>query len=128
MGILDSALSPYNNDLHLSNLVGIPCLALHGSADDNVTPRHSRLQAGIVDAWQAKRGHVEVVEVKGKGHWWDGLLREPRVAEFIERVMRAPKRKWDDERNMGFTLTAANPDESGERAGIKIVEVETPGR
>lgn len=128
MGILLSSLSPYNNDLHLSNLVGIPCLALHGGADSNVPPRHSRAYASIIDSWQHDSSSVEVVEVPGEDHWWEGMMGNPRVQAFIERVLSRDKPDWDAERKMGFTLSAAVPEENGGRAGIRIVEVDTPGR
>lgn len=128
MGILMSSLSPYNNDLHLSNLVGIPCLALHGGSDGNVPPRHSRAYASIIDAWQHDASAVEIVEVPGEDHWWNGMIRHPKVLAFIRRVLSTAKPDWDAERKMGFTLTAVTPEENGGRAGIRIVEVDTPGR
>lgn len=128
MGILQSSLSPYNNDLHLSNLVHIPCLALHGGADSNVPPRHSRSYANLISSWQHDKDAVEVIEVPGKDHWWEGMMEHPRVKTFIERVLNAPDRSWEDDRKHGFTLTSAIPEEGGGRAGIRIVELDTPGR
>jgi len=128
MGVLSAALSPYNNDLYLSNLVHVPCLALHGGADTNVPPRHSRAYAEIISSWQHDKSAVEVVEVEGKDHWWDGMMRHPQIAAFIQRVIESGKRSWEEERRSGYTLTTACPDESGGRAGIRIVELETPGR
>jgi len=128
MGVLSASLSPYNNDLYLSNLAHIPCLALHGGSDSNVPPRHSRSHANIISSWQHDKSAVEVVEVKGKDHWWEGMMRHPRVDSFIKKVFEGAKRDWDEERLKGFTLTTACPDESGGRAGIRIAELETPGR
>ncbi|CAG8618148.1 11376_t:CDS:10, partial [Acaulospora colombiana] len=42
-GVLESAISEFNNDLYSSNLVGIPLLARTGGDDDNVPPTHSRM-------------------------------------------------------------------------------------
>lgn len=128
MGVLSSSLSPYNNDLYLSNLAHIPCLAIHGGSDTNVLTRHSRSYANIISSWQHDRGAVEFVEVKGEDHWWEGMMRHPRVEAFVKMVIESERRNWDKERRNGFTLTTACPDESGGRAGIRIAELETPGR
>ena len=128
MGVLHASLTPYNNDLHLSNLVHIPVLALHGSSDGNVPPRHSRLQASIVDSWAGKSDRVKFVEVEGQDHWWPGMFETPEVKECIHELQRAPKRSWKEIREEGFTLTCGNPDECGGLAGIRITELVTPGR
>jgi hypothetical protein len=94
----------------------------------NVTPRHSRSYAAIISAWQHDKDAVEVVEVPGKDHWWGGMFQHPKVLAFLEKVMKSPKPGWDEERKMGFTLTAVTPEENGGRAGIRIVEVVTPGK
>ena len=128
MGILQASLSPYNNDLHLSNIVHIPAMALHGGSDSNVPPRHSRAIASVIAGWQGQTNAIEVVEVKGKDHWWDGMLDHPEVLRFIERALELEPRSWDDERRHGFTLTSLIPEESSGRAGIRIVELDVPGR
>ena len=124
MGILMASLSPYNNDLHLSNLAHVPLLAIHGGADDNVPPRHSRSQVALLSAWQG-RDSVKLVEVPGKPHFWEEIFHAKHVDEFIDNI---PERTWDDDRKNGFTLTTANPEECGGRAGIRIVELDIPGR
>jgi dipeptidyl aminopeptidase/acylaminoacyl peptidase len=55
MGILHSALTPYDNDLYASNLVHLPVLAIHGEEDDNVPVTHSRLQVDLLDSWRGER-------------------------------------------------------------------------
>jgi hypothetical protein len=126
MGILLSALTPYNNDLHLTNLVNIPALAVHGSIDGNVPPRHGRSYAAILSSLAGHVGSVNVAEVDGENHWWDDVFREPVVKTFIRQHLK--KATWDEDRSRGFTLTCGNPSECGSRAGIRIVEVITPGR
>ncbi|KAK4687850.1 hypothetical protein P7C73_g2265, partial [Tremellales sp. Uapishka_1] len=128
MGIVMSALTPYNNDLYLSNLVHLPILIIQGAADNNVPPRHSRAIASILSAWEGKQAssNVTLVEVPKMGHWWDTVLDNDAVKDFIRNL---PKRqRTEEDLKRGFTLTTANPDESGGRAGIRIRELETPGR
>lgn len=128
MGILFASLTPYNNDLYASNLAHIPVLAVHGSDDDNVPPRHSRQHIALVEAWAHSQKDCELVEVPKKGHWWDEVLSLPEVFEFISKTSKAPERNWEDDRKRGFTLTTANPDECGGRSGVRILELKVPGR
>ncbi|WVW83889.1 hypothetical protein I302_105911 [Kwoniella bestiolae CBS 10118] len=128
LGILSSSLSPYNNDLYLSNLVDIPILVIHGAEDDNVPPRHSRSYLSMLSSWAGEQdgGVVKYLEMPKKRHWWDDVIRSNDVVQFIKNL---PSRKsWDGQRKKGFTLTTANPQESGGRAGIRIVELDIPGR
>lgn len=125
-GVLMSALSPYNNDLYASNLASVPILAIHGGADDNVPPRHGRAHVALVSAWTRSGADIKFVEFKGKDHYWPGIFREDVVKEFIASL--PPKRSIDEVRKAGFTLATANPDESGGKGGIKIIELLTPGR
>jgi len=128
LGILSASLTPYNNDLYLSNLAHVPCIALHGGADGNVPPRHSRIYASTINSWSKDKDAVEVVEVEGKDHWWDGILNHPRVSDFIRGVIGTKRRSFGDERRKGFTLTTACVEETGYKAGTRVVELETPGK
>jgi len=49
--ILESSLTPDDNDLHLSNLVDTPVLAIHGGDDENVPVWHSREAVSILQTW-----------------------------------------------------------------------------
>ncbi|KIR74352.1 hypothetical protein I310_01959 [Cryptococcus deuterogattii CA1014] len=127
MGILFSSLAPYHNDLHSSNLSDIPILAVHGADDDNVPARHSRAHAALISSWAGEKDSmVKVLEVSKKGHWWDDVLCSSAVVDFIQKL--PPRQSWDEQRKKGYTLTTANPQECGGRAGIRIVELDTPGR
>ncbi|OWZ69635.1 hypothetical protein AYX14_04968 [Cryptococcus neoformans] len=127
MGILLSSLAPYHNDLHSSNLSDIPILAIHGADDDNVPPRHSRAHAALVSSWAGEKdSSIKVLEIPKRGHWWDDVLSSSDVVDFIQKL--PPRQSWDEQRKKGYTLTTANPQECGGRAGIRIVELDTPGR
>jgi hypothetical protein len=128
MGILRSALTPYDNDLYASNLAHVPILAIHGSDDDNVPTWHSREHVALVQAWtkQTQTLSITLLEVPKKGHWWDDILKLEEVNRFIDAL--PTKVTMEQDRSRGFTLTTANPQESGGRAGIRIVELDIPGR
>lgn len=132
MGILQTALTPYNNDLYASNLAHLPILAIHGTDDDNVPPRHSREHVALIQAWQGNCDNTKMlVEVPRKGHWWDDVLKLQEVYEFIDKVQKLPQipnERWKEDRLRGFTLTTANPDECGSRSGVRITELRAPGK
>ena len=126
MGILMSSLTPCNNDLYTSNLTHLPVLAVHGTDDDNVPPWHGREHVALISAWEGEQCAVKMFEVPNRSHWWNDVFRETEVLRWIAELPE--KRTWDEERKTGFTLTTANPMETGGRAGIRIIESEIPGR
>jgi dipeptidyl aminopeptidase/acylaminoacyl peptidase len=44
-------LTPFDNELHASNLYATPILAQHGTEDDNVPVYHSRRLVEVTNAW-----------------------------------------------------------------------------
>jgi hypothetical protein len=72
-------------------------------------------------------------EVAGKSHWWPDVFHSKTVAKFLGDLPGQPSFQVEIESLMtllreGFTVTTANPQESGGLGGIRIVELETPGR
>ena len=49
--VLETALTPDDNDLFLSNLAHIPVLAIHGGDDDNVPAWHGREYVSTLRTW-----------------------------------------------------------------------------
>lgn len=64
------------------------------------------------------------------GHWYDGILSEQDVQDSIQAVVSAEMNPgWPTPSSpKRFTLTSANPSESGSKFGWKIGEIEIPGR
>jgi predicted esterase len=54
-----SALTPFDNDVHASNVADIPILVRHGTDDDNVPIYHSRVLTAIVNAWARNQSMIE---------------------------------------------------------------------
>jgi predicted esterase len=54
-----SALAPFDNDLHASNIANVPILVRHGAEDDNVPVYHSRVFRAVIDAWVRNQSTVE---------------------------------------------------------------------
>ncbi|ORY88575.1 hypothetical protein BCR35DRAFT_276583, partial [Leucosporidium creatinivorum] len=127
-GILSAGLSPFDEDLYASNLVGILILNRHGAEDDNVPVQHSRQLVSIIDEWSRGNSSTIYSEVSGAGHWFDEVLNAPIVNRFLDHLISHSNRSQLLTNALEFTLTTANPDESGSKLGFRILELEAPGR
>ncbi|KAF7983084.1 hypothetical protein HWV62_24005 [Athelia sp. TMB] len=123
--ILDTALTPDDNDLFMSNLVDTPILAIHGGADDNVPAWHSRELVDVLKTWN-ERADVTFHEIPEQPHWWPTVLNTKEVKAFIDRVSRSVGIEHDY--SSTFTLTVAIPSASGSLHGWRIESLQTPGR
>ncbi|TFK42788.1 hypothetical protein BDQ12DRAFT_293178 [Crucibulum laeve] len=119
--VLESSLTPDDNDVHLSNLADIPVLAVHGGIDGNVPVWHSRELVGIVKTW-ASHANITLREDVGKNHWYPSVFDNPAVQAFLNDLpdhhQRPPK----------FTITVSEPQISGSLFGFSIVNLNVPGR
>ncbi|KAH8829622.1 hypothetical protein DL96DRAFT_1792502 [Flagelloscypha sp. PMI_526] len=121
--ILDTSLTPDDNDLHLSNLVNTPILAIHGGDDDNVPTWHSREAFNVLKAWNT-HANVTYKEDAGQLHWYNGVVDNKESRTFIDNLLHHQQSKeW-----VSFTLTVSIPAEQGSLHGIRILELEMPGR
>ncbi|KAJ7074338.1 hypothetical protein C8F01DRAFT_1043491 [Mycena amicta] len=123
--ILETSLTPDDNDLFLSNLVDTPIFAIHGGADDNVPVWHSREAVGILKTWNAK-ANATFREDPGMQHWYPEILDNDQVQSFVHEIFSS--RKNLSRANTSFTLTVAIPAESGSLHGLRIDCLVTPGR
>lgn len=129
-GILTASLTSFDNDLYASDLVGIPILARHGANDDNVPVYHSREMVSAVQFWSKRSNSSSTIsysEVPDRGHWFDEVFDDPVVLDFIDKLLLNEKASTPTE-YLEFTLTTANPDETGSKYGFRIMELDTPGR
>ncbi|KAF8556922.1 hypothetical protein OG21DRAFT_1505960 [Imleria badia] len=127
--ILDSSLTPDDNDLFLGNLVGKPVLALNGGEDDNVPPWQTREQVGVLKTWDPK-ADVTYHEDPGQPHWYPDVLLNKRVQDFLDRVYfssSSPELAGQARKTASLTLTVAVPAESGSLNGWQIHALKTPG-
>ncbi|KAJ7285998.1 hypothetical protein C8J57DRAFT_1286459 [Mycena rebaudengoi] len=124
--ILESSLTPDDNDLFLSNLVDTPVLAIHGGNDNNVPVWHSREAVSVLQAWNADV-NVTFREDAGQLHWYPSVLKNDQVQSFLDALLRQPSSQHKP-RSKTFTLTVAVPFESGSLHGWKIEALEVPGR
>lgn len=126
MGVLQSSLTPYNNEIYVSNLASVPMVVVHGAEDDNVPAHHSRTYVETLRDWGKKAADVTYVEVPKKGHVWDGILTHPTIVKFLHNLPE--KKDVFEVRDAGFSIACANPDEMGAKGAIRILELAVPGR
>ncbi|KAF7359398.1 Transmembrane protein [Mycena sanguinolenta] len=121
--ILESSLTPDDNDLFLSNLVDMPVLAVHGGNDDNVPVWHSREAVNVLLSWNAE---ANVTEDPRQLHWYPSVLKNNQVQTFLDDVLQKASHRRP--RSKTFTLTVAVPAESGSLHGWRIERLSVPGR
>lgn len=121
--ILHAARANYRHELLVENLVGIPILQQHGSADDNVPVYHSRLMNTLL----AQIGQqANYSELPGKGHWFDGSMTTQPMKDFYSRFLRcemSPKQVLKQ-----FSFVVPNSHDMGSRQGIFVEQLSTPDR
>ncbi|KAF9228756.1 alpha/beta-hydrolase [Gyrodon lividus] len=131
--VLDSSLTPDDNDLFLGNLVGMPVLAIHGGADDNVPPWHTREQVGTLKTWRSGADVTCVLlpfvyhEDPGQPHWYFDILFNKHVQIFLDRHVYTEAANSQEGETKSFTLTVAVPAESGSMDGWQICALNVPG-
>ncbi|KAH9925275.1 uncharacterized protein B0H18DRAFT_1170833 [Fomitopsis serialis] len=112
--ILETALTPDDNDLFLSNLAHTRILAIHGGDDENVPTWHSRAYVSTLKTWNAD-APVKLREDPGELH---GTRGETGLATSVG-FGPSPD---------SFTLTVSIPAESGSLHGWRIHQLLVPGR
>jgi len=122
--ILESSLTPDDNDLFISNLVDTPILAIHGGEDENVPVWNTRELIGILHAWNPAT-NVRLREDPGKGHLYPSVLNNSEVESFINEMAEPGDRRVQSD---AFTLTVTIPAESGPLHGWSITHLRIPGR
>ncbi|KAI9056689.1 hypothetical protein FKP32DRAFT_1682226 [Trametes sanguinea] len=125
--ILDSSLTPDDNDLFLSNLVDTPMLAIHGGDDDNVPVWHTREAVSVLKTWNPD-ANVTFREDPGEPHWYPTVFANEQVQSFVSSTLQSTSNPDNAMVSPSFTLTVAVPSDSGSLHGWSIVSLTTPGR
>ena len=125
---MESSISEHNIDLYISNLAGIPVFARAGALDDNVPVIHTRRLVRLVHEWNRNPKSITYDEVPGKGHWFDGILSDQRIQNFLDIFLDKTINPNLDMPPFpdSFTLTTMNPFSTGTKGGIRILQLEVP--
>ena len=123
--VVQSALGSYRHEMLLSNAKGIPVFQQHGGADDNVPPYHGRLQSQLIHEAGA---NSTFMELEGKPHFWDGAYTTEALQAFYQKHLESNNGGYDALELQDFTITVANPGDTGPKNGVHIVQLTTPGQ
>ena len=121
--VIQSSLVNYRHELLLENVAGIPILQQHGSADDNVPAFHSRRLSQLISQEGYPSGYVEL---RGKGHWFDGVMTTTCLQTFYHEVLAKGSAK--PELPNHFNVIVASPASLGSRGGIVLDQLICPGQ
>ncbi|KEF54672.1 uncharacterized protein A1O9_09114 [Exophiala aquamarina CBS 119918] len=121
--ILQTARGNYRHELLVDNLVGLPILQQHGSADDNVPVYHSRLMNALL----AQVGHqANYSEIPGWGHWVDGSMTTRSMKDlYFNHLTCKTARKQVPSR---FSFVVPNSHDMGSRHGVFVDQLLSPDR
>ena len=121
--LLQASLRGFRHELLVSNFHGIPILQQHGSADDNVPAFHSRRLNELIS--QSAGGIApKYVELKGKGHWFEGVMSTPSLRVFYRDILR-DEATWP-KLPQKFTVIVANPADMGPRGSVLVDQLISP--
>ena len=112
----------FRHELLTSNFKGIPIVQQHISADDNVPAFHSRRMNQLISQTNTNSDH-HYVELKGEGHWIDGIMTTAPLLEFYDilgREVDGPRLPQE------FTIVIANPADMGARGGLIVDQLHNP--
>ncbi|KAJ3218634.1 hypothetical protein HDU67_004687 [Dinochytrium kinnereticum] len=129
-GIMESSIAENDIDMYAANMAGVPILARTGGNDDNVPPLNTRRLVRLVNEWNRNPTSVNISEVPGQGHWFEGVVNDDTLQNFLDKYI-------NPENNPGlphpplpeaFTLSTLNPASSGSKGSIRILQLEVPYR
>ncbi|KAF9928531.1 hypothetical protein BGZ67_006948 [Mortierella alpina] len=131
-GLLEASIIEFDNDVHMSNTVGIPILARTGGADDNVPPLNSRKLVRLGQENAHNLSAVSLSEIPGAGHWFEGVLHDNVMQAFLNQYLHdntiAHSEDQEDRATavthphfpLEFEITVLNPAGIGSRGGIQV--------
>ncbi|KAL0578240.1 hypothetical protein V5O48_003735 [Marasmius crinis-equi] len=122
--ILESSLTPDDNDLFLTNLVDTPVFAIHGGNDENVPTWHSRELVSVFEQWNPNSS-ITFKEDPGQPHFYATVFDNEQVQSFLDQVL---EKSVPPSPSRSFTLTVALPADSGSLHGWRIDQLSIPGR
>ncbi|KAF8976537.1 hypothetical protein BGZ46_008181 [Entomortierella lignicola] len=142
-GLLESSIIEFDNDVHMSNTVGIPILARAGSADDNVPPFNSRKMVRVGQENSHNLTAIRLSEISGREHWFVGILHDDIMQLFLKQhlhddIVSSKEGLSKNQHNTvpvthppfprKFEISVINPAGMGSRGGIQVEQLYIPYR
>ena len=130
-GVLLASIAEYDTDFYLPNMLGrsngrsegVPMLVRMGSLDEDVPAFNLLRIARLRGQLEGNASYVEVSEVPGKPHWWDGVVDDDRMQAFYDQHLYT-----EVPRPLEFSLRGVNPATLGSRGGLSLAQLEVPYR
>ncbi|OBZ75861.1 hypothetical protein A0H81_04588 [Grifola frondosa] len=109
--ILETSLTPDDNDLFLANLADTPILAIHGGDDDNVPVWHTREAVSVLKTLNPQANVTFVYrEDPGELHWYPSVFKNEQVESFMNSVLEQHVRHMNQPpARSAFTLKSQSP-------------------
>ncbi|KAF9966330.1 hypothetical protein BGZ70_002655 [Mortierella alpina] len=138
--IAEASIIEFDNDVHMSNTVGIPILARTGGADDNVPPLNSRKLVRLGQENAHNLSALSLSEIPGAGHWFEGVLHDDVMQAFLKQHLHdntiAHSEKQENRAMVvahlpfpsEFEITVSNPAGMGSKGGIQVEQLRIPYR
>ena len=120
--LLQNSMRSFRHELLIPNFKGIPIMQQHGSEDNNVPVFHSRRMHELISRTNGDSPH-QYVELKGKNHWFDGVMTTIPLLEFYDILGR--EADWA-KLPQDFTIIVANPADMGARGGLLVDQLISP--
>ena len=118
---IQASLASYRHEILLPNAAGASVLVQHGNADDNVPVSHSRRMVQLLSSL----GHPpQYHELKGMGHWYDGVMITPALRRFYEKIGEDSNSAAKLPRE--FQIVVPNSGDMGSRGGIQVDQLMEP--
>ncbi|KAL2863457.1 uncharacterized protein BJX67DRAFT_363566 [Aspergillus lucknowensis] len=117
--ILHQSRASFKHELLLGNAAGIPILQQHGSDDTNVPAYHSRLMHELLErtGWTS-----DYVELRGKGHWFNGVMTTAPLLKFYEDSLRSIPAQIPST----YTMTVPSSGDMSSKGGLYVDQLESP--
>lgn len=123
MSLIQGSLRNYRHELLLGNAETIPIMQQHGAVDTNVPAFHSRRMRQITS--QSKINcSSEYVELKGKGHWFEGVMTTSPLRKFYSEILEGGAASPPLSRS--FKIVVANPADMEARGGLVVDQLYDP--
>ena len=131
--LLEATVSEHDVGHSLTNLAHLPALVRTGDADASVPPYFARRLARLLDEAGAE---AALSVLAGKPHWWwdtastndGGAMFDREVRDFLAAHLPAPGAPAASAVPAAFTVVSLNPATFLGRGGVRVLQLETPGR
>ena len=125
--VVQATLNSYRHDLLLDNAKDIPLVLQHGGLDRNAPAYHSRL---INERIKEADGVSEYFEIVDMPHYWDGVMTTEHLRDFYKNTLKASHDSADRSSSTlrDFRFMVANPGDMGTKFGVKVLQLDVPGR